>query len=293
MRFGLLLETGGDLALEPLAEQAACAEDHGFDLVWLDERHGAADGIPTPLVAVAALAPRVASVRLGASVDVGAVHPITVAEEAAVADQVSGGRLVLGLRAAAGVPAARFAEAVDVVLAAQAPRPFRHEGETWRIPANLPDNTSVEQRVRVTPPPAQLEPTVWLQGGGAEAAARERALAYLGGAGDSDEELAAVWRAAAAHLGPAAARLRRPALRDAVVTAAGDVDADGLVTSLRAAREAWGLDVVVWCLPAGLDRAARLRAVAQLATRVWPRVQIDRLPAGLEERWREEEDAQP
>ena len=73
-------------------------------------------------------------------------------------DQLLGGRLVTCLRPAPGAED-RFAEAVEVFMAGLAPRPFRHEGAAWRVPANLPDNVfNIEQRLRVTPTTAQIEP---------------------------------------------------------------------------------------------------------------------------------------
>jgi len=151
-----------------------------------------------------------------------------------------------------------------------APAPFTFDGATWRVPAGLPANVhSVERRARLTPAPVQPRLEVWGAGAGREAAL-ERSLGYLAGAEDDPAELGAAWRAAAAALGPAAigaARARREP----------DDDGGALVARLRAGREAFGQS---W---------AAGRASAEAAHRIsrWvrPRVQIDRLPVGLEAHW--------
>ena len=148
MRLGLELRSplpGGDGSLAATIEEATAAEALGFDLLWIDA--------PASMAVAAALAPHLRSIAVGAVVAVGIDHPLYSVEEAAVTDQLLGGRLVTCLRPAPGAEAAeRFAEAVDLFLAGFAPRPFRHEGPTWRVPANLPDNVfNIEERLRVTP----------------------------------------------------------------------------------------------------------------------------------------------
>jgi hypothetical protein len=70
--------------------------------------------------------------------------------------------------------------------------------------------------------------------------------------------------------------------------AAGDrsFDADALVAVLRQEQAVWGLDVAVRELPLLADDAYE-RAFGSLASAVRPRLQLDALPAGLEELWRQ------
>jgi alkanesulfonate monooxygenase SsuD/methylene tetrahydromethanopterin reductase-like flavin-dependent oxidoreductase (luciferase family) len=285
MRFGLVIDTldGGD-PLGSLVRQASEAEDAGFDLVWLAE----SATIPSPAVSAAALAPHTATIRVGAAVEAG-VNPVYLAEEAAVADLTLGGRLVLALGAG---DAGLLGETADVLLAATAARPFRHEGEQFRIPANLAQNeVNCEERVRVTPATAQLELPIWLTGPHAADVAVERCLSFVAGAETSTETLAEAWRQAGHRLGPAVNRLRRVAIRDIAVGAGGTVDDDAVVRQLRADQRAWGLDVVLVRLPGAATADTRLHAVGDIAARVMPRVQLDRLPPGLETYWKQRQEA--
>jgi alkanesulfonate monooxygenase SsuD/methylene tetrahydromethanopterin reductase-like flavin-dependent oxidoreductase (luciferase family) len=259
MRLGVVLQ-------EPWAEDAALAEELGFDLVWIEEREAFA-----PLVVAAAVGAVTSGIRIVASVGAG-VHPVTLAEEAAVADLATGGRLAL---AVGDDDDELLAETVDVLFQAFAARPFRHEGPRWRIPANLPEHEHAEERVRVTPPPAQLEPTIWLTGAAAPAVGRSRGLSFVSEGGQG-------WPEAERALGPAAARLRR------IGFAAVDVpvEPEPLVQRLLAGREAWGLDVAVLTLSSVGD--ARREALRVVVQQVRPRLQLNRVPAGLQAQWQSE-----
>lgn len=276
MRIGCTAVVAADRPLGALRDDALRVEELGLDLLWLDQRRG----IAAPLVWAAALAGTTAQLRIAAAVAVGEVTPLYVAEEAAVADLALGGRLVLGAYPAAGA-VSRFPEAAELLLRALAPRPFRHEGEHWRVPAGLPGNRfNVEERVRVTPAPAQLELPLWLLGPTAVAVAPPLGLPPVIEGGDGS-----AWTAVEQALGAAALRLRRPALLEVDVAPDGELDDEALVTRLQAAEREWGLDVAVVVLAAGLEPSARARALRTLARRVRPRVQLDRLPPGLEEHW--------
>lgn len=253
MRFGVVLG-------QRWLDDAVRAEELGFDLVWIDE---AAD--VAPLVVAAAVGAVTNGIRIAASLTVGA-HPLRLAEDASVADLSSGGRLVLAL---GGDDEGSLAETVDVLFSAFAARPFSHDGEGWRIPARLPEHESAEERVRMTPSPAQLEPTIWLTGAAAPKVARSHGLSFA----DGD---AAAWAHVKAGLGPAAGRLRRIG-RYAVL------GTDDLVRRLRADQDDWGLDVAV--LRVG-DQDVRDERLCAVAHEVRPRLQLDRLPDGLDEYWR-------
>lgn len=274
---------GTDAPLDDLIAQARAAEDVGFDLIWLSE----SAALPAPMIAAAALAPHSSSLRVGVAVAAG-VNPVYLAEEAAVADQCLRGRLVF---AVGSDDAGLLAETVDVLVAATAARPFRHEGERWQIPANLAENEiNREDRVRMTPATAQLELPIWVTGPHAATIARERGLSFVG---EQDAEtLDREWQRTEARLGRAADRLRRVAVRRVVAEPNGAIDDEAVVAALRADYRAWGMDVALVKLPP-LSSAARTRALGELAAQVLPRVQLDRLPPGLEEYWKQRQETVP
>ena len=253
MRF-LLEQPGEDL--DSLTRLAAAAHAAGLDGILVQE-----------LVAASAVAARVDEVLVAAEVELGVRHPIEVAEEAAVTDLVAGGRLVLVTRPAPGTED-RYAEELDVVRHALAPRPFRFEGAALRVPANLPQNVHLpEHRVRVTPAPAQVRLEVWGAGGGSRAAALDRALGHLADSGDDPAALGDAWRAAETPASIGAPRAARAPWDGAAA----------LVARLRAGREAFGQD---WaCIAAPAEAAGEIGSVVR------PRVQIERLTPGLEEFW--------
>ena len=252
MRLGVALR--GDLAADALLVQ-----ELGYTVAWID-----AHAAPAPLVAAAAVAQRAPAITL-APVVVAGVHPVTLAEEAAVADLCCAGRLVLVLTAD---DAPLLDETVAVLWQAWAGRPFSHDGAHWRIPARRPEHAEAEALVRVTPPPAQLEPPIWLAGPAAAAVAAARGLARVADGTDAPA--------------PAAARVRRPAL----VRVEAGADPRALAARLVAARAGWGLDVAILDLPAGLGAEDRAHLLARVAEHVLPRVQLTALPAGLEDYWR-------
>jgi alkanesulfonate monooxygenase SsuD/methylene tetrahydromethanopterin reductase-like flavin-dependent oxidoreductase (luciferase family) len=256
------------------ANEAADAEAAGFDAVWIER----ADVEPAALAAH--LATATSGLRIGVTTTIGADHPVELAEQIAVADLALNGRLVLAVRPAPG-NGERFAEALDLLIECLASHPFRHEGQAWRVPANLAANKfNVEHRLRVTPAPAQFELPVWVAGVRGRDAAVERGLGVLIDADEAIDDVARWWaQTRAAH--PALARRMRRARRWAVPVVGGDVDADAAVDALRQAQRAVDVDVAVADAP-GADRTA---AMAALMRRVRPRLQLDRYPPGLEEHW--------
>lgn len=264
MRF--LLEHPAPRGLDDLVRSAAAAHAAGLDGVLVTEW----PALPGVLVSAAAVAAGVDEVLVAAEVEIGARHPVEIAEEAAVTDLASGGRLVLVARPAEAAPE-RYAESLDVIRHALAARPFRFEGAHWRVPMNLPQNVhQPEERVRVTPAPAQPRLEIWGAGPG-RAAALERALGHLADVDDDPDELTRAWaRAEASPAAIGAPRARRERW----------LGAEDLLERLRHGRSTFGQD---WACVAALPEAAR-----EIASLVRPRVQLHRLTPGLEEFWDEE-----
>lgn len=119
----------------------------GFQGAWLPEHHLADDGyLPSPLVALAAVAARTRTMRIGTAVALAPLyHPVRFAEDAALLDIVSGGRLDLGLAigyrrretAVMGVDftrrGARFDEFLQIVQALWAGDTLDFEGRHFQI----------------------------------------------------------------------------------------------------------------------------------------------------------------
>jgi alkanesulfonate monooxygenase SsuD/methylene tetrahydromethanopterin reductase-like flavin-dependent oxidoreductase (luciferase family) len=278
VKLGVVLEAS---TIEGLVAQALAAEVVGIEIAWIESEPDA----DTALIGAAAVAARTDVIRLAACVKAGG-HPLEIAEAAAVADNCSQGRLILVLEDPTG-DAELFAETVDVVLAATAPRPFRHAGPRWRIPSNLPENDQHEEQIIVTPQVVQVELPVWLCGPAAAAVARGRALSHVSNEDEGLDSAQRAWAATDSELGLAAIRSRRPAVRLLDAGADGGFDAEEVVARLRAEQRAWGMDVAVLRLPRALDDAARARAAHGLAQRVRPRVTMHELPAGIERHWQE------
>ena len=154
-------------------DMAAYAEAHGFDMISLEEHHGADDGwSPSPLITAGLVFGRCQ--RLGVSISALLVplhDPLRIAEDIAVLDLASGGRLVviagIGYRpseyAAHGKSwadrGALMDESLDVLLKAWTGEPFEYRGTT----------------VRVTPRPLTQPHPILLVGGTSKPAARRAA----------------------------------------------------------------------------------------------------------------------
>ncbi|MGE3619218.1 MAG: LLM class flavin-dependent oxidoreductase [Acidimicrobiia bacterium] len=94
---GTPAETGEQVAV--MVESARVAEAAGLDSVVVSEHHFAEDGyLPSPLLALAALARETSTLRLATGVALGGLYdPLRLAEDAALLDHLSGGRFELGL----------------------------------------------------------------------------------------------------------------------------------------------------------------------------------------------------
>ena len=77
----------------------AWTEEAGFDGAWVPEHHLADDGyIPSPLVALTAMAARTKRIKLGSGIALAPLYnPVRFAEDCAVLDIVANGRLEMGL----------------------------------------------------------------------------------------------------------------------------------------------------------------------------------------------------
>jgi alkanesulfonate monooxygenase SsuD/methylene tetrahydromethanopterin reductase-like flavin-dependent oxidoreductase (luciferase family) len=133
MRIGLALDWGTERAtLDTLLREflplIELAERHGFESLWLGQHFPTGPDLfhlPSPLLAMAAVAPHT-GMKLGTGVLLMPLwNPITLAYEGAVLDQLSGGRLVLGMGigrprdwAKFGLPREVIGQRMDEMLAA-------------------------------------------------------------------------------------------------------------------------------------------------------------------------------
>ena len=105
MKFSLFYFDGDGSRRNPeayrlLLDSARFADRHGFDAVWLPERHFHAFGglYPSPAVILSALAMTTETIGLrSGSVVLPLHHPVRVAEDWSVIDNLSGGRVGIGI----------------------------------------------------------------------------------------------------------------------------------------------------------------------------------------------------
>jgi len=151
-----------------LLEGACFADAHGFEAVWLPERHFNPFGgiFPNPAVVAAGLATITKQVRLRAgSVVLPLHHPARVAEEWSVVDNLSGGRV--------DISAARGWAKSDRILAPPASTPAGTEVDPfyetldqirrlWRGErVSFADASGARSEVAIFPPPLQPELECW------------------------------------------------------------------------------------------------------------------------------------
>jgi alkanesulfonate monooxygenase SsuD/methylene tetrahydromethanopterin reductase-like flavin-dependent oxidoreductase (luciferase family) len=166
VRFGLYLPPFGPLA-DPtaLVELARRAEVAGWDGVFLWD-HVLADGpiaVADPWVVLGAMATATSRVLLGTMVSpLPRRRPWVLARQAGTVSRLSGGRCVLGIGLGAdeygdfsrfgeqtdiGVRAAMADEALEIIGAVWAGRPFSHQGPHYRV--ELPAGTPEPHRIPV------------------------------------------------------------------------------------------------------------------------------------------------
>jgi hypothetical protein len=152
---------------------AAYVDEHGFDLVHLEEHHGAPDGwSPSPLVLAGLIFGRCPRIPVSIAALLLPLHdPLRVAEDIAVLDLASGGRLsvVVGVGYRPSEYAAHgkdwdhrgelMDECLDTLLTAWTGEPFEYRGTT----------------VRVTPRPFTQPHPLLMVGGSAKVSARRAA----------------------------------------------------------------------------------------------------------------------
>ena len=158
-----------------LAEQAAYAEQLGFDSFFLPENHfGGRGSVPEPLMLLAAVAARTRRIKLGTtSLLLPVRHPLQAAEQVAVLDQLSEGRVILGLGRGYQAPLYR---AFDVPLAEKR-RVFADTLEVmlraWRGESVVDDGDAV---VLSPLPVQQPHPPLWVAAFGPKALAQTARL---------------------------------------------------------------------------------------------------------------------
>jgi alkanesulfonate monooxygenase SsuD/methylene tetrahydromethanopterin reductase-like flavin-dependent oxidoreductase (luciferase family) len=145
----------------------------GFDAVWLAEHHFTGYSVcPSVHMMGVQVANHTKRLRIGMAVSLAAFyHPLRLAEEVALLDMLSGGRVNWGAGrgfdpvefAVFGVPveesAARFQEAVEIVLAAWKNERLTWHGRFWNF-----------ENVEVLPKPLQQpHPPTWLATGSSAA----------------------------------------------------------------------------------------------------------------------------
>ncbi len=149
------------------------ADEHGFEAVWIPERHFHAFGglFPNPALAAVVLAESTRHIRIRAgSVVMPLHHPVRVAEEWAVVDNLSGGRVDLSFAIGWNpndfvLAPDRYAERKQVTLDGIAAVRRLWSGAPW-TGAN---GRGEEASVVVHPLPVQRELAVWFTcSGGAE-----------------------------------------------------------------------------------------------------------------------------
>ncbi|WP_340268593.1 LLM class flavin-dependent oxidoreductase [Sphingobium mellinum] len=164
---------------EETIDVAVWSEQAGFEFAWVPEHHMFSDGyMPSPLVALAAIAARTKTIKIGSWVALAPLyHPTRFASDCAVLDIIAKGRLELGLGigylpqeyAAMGVDFTRrgrlFDEWLEVVTRLWAGETLDYAGRHYQLDG-----------VRMMPPAPRGRIPLYI--GGFAPKAIERALTY-------------------------------------------------------------------------------------------------------------------
>ena len=162
-----------------MVEQAALADQLGFDSIWIAEQHFSFERqCPSPFLLGTAVAMQTQRCHIGVYTTMSYTHPVRIAEDAAVLDVLSGGRLILcagtGYRpeefAAYGLTAkgkrGRLREILEILPLAWNDTPFVYEGQYFRVPAPLADEadnaTADAAPLAVFPKPVQCPIPIWM-----------------------------------------------------------------------------------------------------------------------------------
>jgi alkanesulfonate monooxygenase SsuD/methylene tetrahydromethanopterin reductase-like flavin-dependent oxidoreductase (luciferase family) len=222
--FGVIPAQGPRHLQEALAQVKLCLE-YGVDSIWIEEHHDAGPYWPTPMLAIAALAPHLGPMRIGTGILVLPLHdPVHIAEQAAVIDILTDGRFTLGLGlgdtksefAAFRVPAqqrgARFEEQIAIIRALWSGERLTFHGRFY----------SLEDVQLATLPQQPGGPPIWIGGWAPRQLRRASELgdAWLPGPVGRLEEVAerqATYDALLRERGTDPLMRARPVIRDVVV----------------------------------------------------------------------------
>jgi len=152
MKFGLLTlfdhyaeDCSEEQYYKNFFDEAAYAEELGFDSIWIGEHHFCRYICPSPQIIAGGLAQRTKKIRIGTSIALLPHHdPIRLAEDYALVDLLSGGRLDFGVgrgfikatydgfNQAMSESRGRFDECLDIIEGTWRQEDFSYEGKFYR-----------------------------------------------------------------------------------------------------------------------------------------------------------------